>query len=222
MVWKPYEEKGFQAWSRLAWSTLETSSLMFWCRIDERFSRIVKKLCDWQDTRTSPGRYPWRLWQWIALWSMHAAWKIWRTFTVVERFGHEKSWHSNSIETHSSTEVLNTKCCVDLENDRCTSCWIWSERETKKNQPIRALWHWYLDYKTFERRHFHRCSLNLVVFFVELMVVSIPCLHFLKTLLFLNGTQVHIIEFSFCNHTTKSFKFVTGVWLCSQLRQQAP
>ena len=127
------EEEVLQAWSMLEGSTLEVSSCTFCCRVDESYSRIVKKLCDGQETRTPPGRHTWSFWQWIALWNMHASWEHaswenWWTFVVVERFGHEEPWHSSSSETQSSTEVLNTKSCVNIENGRCTTCWNRSER----------------------------------------------------------------------------------------------
>ena len=46
-------------------------------------------------------------------------WEIWT----------EERWHTSSCETHSSTEVLDTKSCVNVENDWSTTAWNGSKCE---------------------------------------------------------------------------------------------
>ena len=115
-------------------------SLLHWCKV----SGVVKKLCDWQGPRVSS----WGYWQRIALWNTHAPWPAWWSFIVVERFGHKEYWYSSSIGTHSSTEVLNTKSCVNTENCRLTSCWNWSKRERINQWEICGVDTWTSKYST--------------------------------------------------------------------------
>ena len=79
--------------------------------------------------------------------------KAWRTLIVTERYWQEECWHSSSIGAHSSRQFLNTKSCVNFENDRFTSCWKRSERERINQREDCGVDTWTSEHSTRQQEH---------------------------------------------------------------------
>ena len=143
----------------------------------------------------------------------HCCWEIWAQGMLIFRFLWDTFFH------RSSQHQILCQHWEWLRHFRLELKWAW------ENQRMRRSLSWYLGFKIFDRRLFHRRILRLVVCSVEHMVESIHCFHIQKMQWWFFGSQENMEGYTLCSchsciHTTRSSMFIIGVWLFIPRRQQ--
>ena len=133
-------KKMFSAMKYVGRIPLEISSCTFSCRLMRATPEVSRSyVTDKRQELFESWKTYLKILTMIALWSLRAimrdmrnipcCWEIWTWGTMTYQF----------LETHSSTEVLDTKSCVNVENDRSTTAWNGVSVRESTNEKIVAL-----------------------------------------------------------------------------------